>query len=228
MRLMSKLYVKVIKSAVFGIIAFGVLIFLPAGTLNYWQGWAFLVTFVFSTLIVTVYLARHDPKLLERRISAGPQAEKEPAQKVIATLIIFLFAAILVFSALDWRFYWSPVAPWVSIAGDALIFLSYLFFIRVFRENSYGASTIQVTEGQKVVSTGPYAIVRHPMYVGALVMLAGIPLALGSWWGLFFFFITLPILVWRLLDEERFLHKNLPGYTEYTQKVRYRLIRFVW
>jgi protein-S-isoprenylcysteine O-methyltransferase Ste14 len=228
MRFMSKLYVKAIKSAVFGIIAFAALIFLPSGTLNYWQGWAFLTTFVFSTLIITVYLARHDPKLLERRISAGPQAEKEPAQKVIATLIIFLFAAILVFSALDWRFQWSPVAPWVSIAGDALIFLSYLFFIWVFWENSYGASTIQIAEDQKVISTGPYAIVRHPMYAGALVMLAGIPLALGSWWGLFFFFLALPILIWRLLDEERFLHKYLPGYTEYTQKVRYRLIPLVW
>src|SRR5215475_11106419 len=200
MRFMSKLYVKAIKSAIFGIIAFAALI----------------------------YLARHDPKLLERRIRAGPQAEKEPVQKVITTLIIFLFAAILVFSALDWRFQWLPVAPWVSIAGDALIFLSYLFFIWVFRENSYGASTIQIMEDQKVISTGPYAIVRHPMYAGALVMFAGIPLALGSWFGLFFFFLTLPILIWRLSDEERFLHKNLSGYTEYTQKVRYRLIPFVW
>src|SRR5262245_36552301 len=225
---MSKLYVKAIKSAVFGIIAFAALIFLSAWTLNYWQGWAFLATFVFCTVIVTVYLARHDPKLLERRMSAGPRAEKEAAQKVIVTLIMFLFGAILMFSALDWRFQWSPVAAGVSIAGDVLIFLSYLFFIRVFRENSYGASTIQIAEDQKVISTGAYAIVRHPMYAGALVMLAGIPLALGSWWGLFFFFPTLPILVWRLLDEERFLHRNLPGYTEYTQKVRYRLIPFVW
>jgi protein-S-isoprenylcysteine O-methyltransferase Ste14 len=225
---MSKLYVKAIRSAIFGTIAFAALIFVPAGTLNYWQGWAFLATFVFCTLIITVYLARNDPKLLGRRITAGPQAEKEPAQKVIAALIIFLFAALLVFSALDWRFKWSPVPPWVSIAGDLFIFLSYLFFIWVFRENSYGSSTIQVTEDQKVVSTGPYAIIRHPMYAGAIVMFAGIPLALGSWWGLFFFFLTMPILVWRLLDEERLLHKNLPGYTEYTQKVPYRLIPFVW
>jgi protein-S-isoprenylcysteine O-methyltransferase Ste14 len=225
---MNKLYVKAIRSAIFGIIAFAALIFLPAGTLNYWQGWSFLATFVFSTLIVTVYLARHDPKLLERRIRAGPRAEKEPAQKVIATLIMFPCAAMLVFSALDWRLQWSPVAPRVSIAGDTLVFLSYLFFIWVFKENRYAASTIQIAEDQKVISTGPYAIVRHPMYAGALVMLAGIPLALGSWWGLFFFFATMPILVWRLLDEERFLHKNLPGYTEYTHKVRYRLIPFVW
>src|SRR5262245_54708956 len=130
---MSKLYVKAFRSAIFGIIVFAMLIFSSAGTLNYWQGWGFLATFVFSTLIITVYLARHDPKLIERRISAGPQAEKEPAQKVIVTLIILLFAAILVFSALDWRFQWSPVAPLVSLAGDVLIFLSYLFFIWVFR-----------------------------------------------------------------------------------------------
>lgn len=225
---MNKLYVKAIKSAIVGILAFAALLFVPAGTLDYWQGWAFLATFVSSTGLITVSLARHDPKLLERRISAGPQAEKEPAQKVIATLIIFLFAAILVFAALDWRLQWSPVAPWVSLAGDALIVLSYLFFLWVFRENSYSAATIQIAEDHKVISTGPYALVRHPMYAGALVMLAGIPLALGSWWGLFFFFATMPILVWRLLDEERFLHKNLPGYTEYTQKVRYRLIPFVW
>src|SRR5215475_15268868 len=115
---MSKLYVKAIKSAVFGLIACAALIFVPAGTLDYWQGWAFLATFVCSTVLMTVSLARHDPKLLERRLRAGPQAEKEPAQKVIVTLIMFLSAALLVFSALDWRFQWSPVPPWVSIAGD--------------------------------------------------------------------------------------------------------------
>ena len=225
---MSTLYVKAIKSALFGIIACAALIFVPAGTLTYWQGWTFLAIFVFSTVLITVSLARHDPKLLERRIRAGPQAEQEPAQKVIATLLIVLCAALLVFSALDWRLQWSPVAPWVSLAGDALIVLSYLCFLWVFRENSYGASTIQIAADQHVSATGPYAIIRHPMYAGALVMLAGIPLALGSWWGLCFFVLTLPILVWRLLDEERFLHTHLPGYTAYTQKVRDRLMPWVW
>jgi protein-S-isoprenylcysteine O-methyltransferase Ste14 len=225
---MCKLYLKTIRSAIFGITAFAALIFVPAGTVDYWQGWAFLAAFVLSTLIITIYLARNDPALLERRLRAGPQAETEPVQKIIVALIIFLFAGLLVFSALDWRFQWSPVPSWVSMAGDLLIFLSYLFFLWVFRENSYGASTIQVTENQRVVSTGPYALVRHPMYAGALFMLAGIPLALGSWWGVFFFLLTMPVLMWRLIGEERFLHKNLPGYTEYTRKVRYRLIPFVW
>jgi len=225
---MSKLYLKTLRSAIFGFVALATLIFVPAGTIDYWQGWAFLATFVVSTLIITVYLARNDPKLLERRLSAGPQAEKEPVQKIIVGLIIFLFASLLVFAALDWRFQWSSVPLWVSIAGDLLIFLSYGFFLWVFRENSYGASTIQVTEGQKVVSTGPYALVRHPMYAGALFMLAGMSLALGSCWGLFFCLLTIPVLMWRLIDEERFLHKNLAGYTKYTHKVRYRLIPFVW
>src|SRR5262249_8968853 len=124
---MSKLYVKAIKSAILGIIAFAALLFLPAGTINYWQAWAFLATFVFCTLIVTVCLARHDPTLLERRLRAGPQAEKEPAQKVITTLIIFLFAAILVFSALDWRFLLSPLPPLGSFARGALLFFCFLF-----------------------------------------------------------------------------------------------------
>src|SRR5262249_57414649 len=138
------------------------LIFLPAGTINYWQAWTFLATFVFSTLIITVYLARHDPKLLERRLRAGPQAEKEPAQKVITTIIIFLFAAILVFSALDWRFQWSPVAPRGSIARGALIFLSYLFFFLVFKGKNYGASPLPRVEDQKSISNSPYPHVRHP------------------------------------------------------------------
>lgn len=227
-RRMSKLYLRTIRSAIFGFVALAGLIFVPARTVNYWRGWAFLGTFVLSTLIITVYLARNDPKLLDRRLSAGPQAEKEPSQKIIVSLIIFLFAGLLVFSSLDWQFHWSPVPHWVSIAGDLLIFLSYIFFIWVFRANTYGASTIQVIEDQKVVSTGPYAFVRHPMYAGAFVMLAGIPLALGSWWGLFFFLLAIPVLLWRLGDEERFLRRNLPGYTEYTQQVRYRLIPFVW
>jgi protein-S-isoprenylcysteine O-methyltransferase Ste14 len=175
-----------------------------------------------------VYLARHDPKLLERRLSAGPWAEKEPTQKIIMILAMLGFAALPVFSALDWRFHWSPVPPWVSLVGAALIALGYLGIFFVFRENSYGASTIQVVEGQQVISTGPYSVVRHPMYASALVMLAGIPLALGSWWGLLAALLMVPILIWRLLDEERLLHEKLPGHTAYTRKVRYRLVPFLW
>jgi len=135
---------------------------------------------------------------------------------------------MLVFPVLDHRFGWSSVPASVSVLGDALIALAFLFIFFVFKENSYGASTIQIAEGQTVISTGPYALVRHPMYAGALVMLIGTPIALGSWWGLFAVLLILPVLIWRLLDEERFLRQNLAGYAEYQTKVRYRLLPCIW
>jgi len=138
------------------------------------------------------------------------------------------FIAMLVFPVLDHRFGWSSVPASVSVLGDALIALAFLFIFFVFKENSYGASTIQIAEGQTVISTGPYALVRHPMYAGALVMLIGTPIALGSWWGLFAALLILPVLIWRLLDEERFLRQNLAGYAEYQTKVRYRLLPCIW
>jgi protein-S-isoprenylcysteine O-methyltransferase Ste14 len=225
---MENLYSRTIRASVLGVIAMAALLFIPAGTFNYWQAWAFMAVFGGSSSVVTVYLARHDPQLLERRLSAGPTAEKETTQKIIMSFAMLGFIALLVFPSLDYRFGWSPVPWYLSVIGDALVALGFLLTYFVIRENSYAASTIQVAEGQKVISTGPYAIVRHPMYAGVLPMLIGMPLALGSWWGLWGLIIIIPTLIWRLLDEERFLHRNLPGYTEYTQKVRYRLIPQLW
>jgi protein-S-isoprenylcysteine O-methyltransferase Ste14 len=219
---------RALRSSLFGILALAALLFIPAWTLAYWQAWLFMAVFVCASGALTMYLAIHDPKLLERRMNVGPRAEKEPAQKIIMVLATLGFIAMLVFPALDYRFGWSPVPASVSVLGDALIALGFLFTFFVFKENSYGASTIQIAEGQTVISTGPYAFVRHPMYAAALVMLLGIPLALGSWWGLFALLLVLPVLIWRLLDEERFLRRNLPGYPEYQAKVRYRLLPFVW
>jgi protein-S-isoprenylcysteine O-methyltransferase Ste14 len=219
---------RALRSSLFVIPALAALLFIPAGTLAYWQAWLFIAVFVCASGALTVYLAIHDPKLLERRMNVGPRAEKEPAQKIIMVLATLGFIAMLVFPALDYRFGWSPVPTSVSVLGDALIALGFLFTFFVFKENSYGASTIQIAEGQTVISTGPYAFVRHPMYAAALVMLLGIPLALGSCWGLFALLLVLPVLIWRLLDEERFLRQNLPGYPEYQAKVRYRLLPFVW
>ena len=219
---------RALRSSLFGIPALAALLFIPAWTLAYWQAWLFMAVFVCASGALTVYLAIHDPKLLERRMNVGPRAEKEPAQKIIMVLATLGFIAMLVFPALDYRFGWSPVPASVSVLGDALIALGFLFTFFVFKQNSYGASTIQIAEGQTVISTGPYAFVRHPMYAAALVMLLGIPLALGSWWGLFALLLVLPVLIWRLLDEERFLRQNLPGYPEYQAKVRYRLLPFVW
>ena len=225
---MSNLYIRAIRSTLLGAIVMAALLFLPAGTLAYWQAWVFLVLFVTASSAIGVYLAIHNPILLERRMNVGPTAEKEKSQKIISFFAFVGFIALLVFPALDHRFGWSPVPPYVSVAGNILVLLGFLLTFVVILENSYAASTIQVAEGQIVVSTGLYAHVRHPMYAGVIPMLVGMPLALGSWWGLFGLILIVPALIWRLLDEEKFLHKNLPGYTAYTQKVRYRLIPLVW
>jgi protein-S-isoprenylcysteine O-methyltransferase Ste14 len=161
-------------------------------------------------------------------MKVGPTAEKEPSQKIIILFALLGFITLLVFPALDHRFGWSLVPPYGSVAGDALVALGFILTFVVIRQNNYAASTIQVVEGQKVVSTGLYAYVRHPMYAGVLPMIVGMPLALGSWWSLFGLVLVVPAIIWRLLDEEKFLHKNLRGYTEYTKKVRYRLIPFIW
>jgi protein-S-isoprenylcysteine O-methyltransferase Ste14 len=206
----------------------GALIFVPAGTLHYWQGWAFLAVFLGSSCAIGIYLAIYDPVLLERRLRAGPMAEKEPMQKLIIFFAIVGFIALIVGPTLAYRFHITTVSAPLSIVGDALILLGFAITFVVLLQNSYAASTIQVAEGQTVVSTGLYAYVRHPMYGGVLPLLAGIPLALGSWVGLLGLFLIVPALAWRLLHEEQFLHKNLQGYTQYTHNVRYRLVPYVW
>jgi len=202
----------------------GALLFIPAGTLRYWQAWLFCAVFFTCNLALTAYLAIKDPQLLERRLKVGPSAEKTAAQKIIMVVATLFFAAAVVLPALDHRFGWSTMSAAVVLLGEALIVLSYVGFLRVFKANTFGAATIQVEDKQRVVSTGPYAIVRHPMYSAALLLAIGMPLALGSWWGLLTLIPCVLVLAWRLLDEEGYLHAHLPGYTEYTRKVRWRLI----
>lgn len=204
------------------------LVFLPAGTLYYWEGWLFSAVFTACSLAITVYLAVNDPQLLERRLRAGPAAETERSQKIIMIAALLTFAAMPVLSATDHRLGWSRVPAEVVVLGNLLIVLAYIGFYLVFRVNTYGAATIQVTEGQTVISSGPYAVVRHPMYAWALLMILGMPLALGSWWGLLLVVPATAGLVARILDEERYLAANLAGYADYMRKVRYRLIPLVW
>jgi protein-S-isoprenylcysteine O-methyltransferase Ste14 len=219
---------RTVKSVIVGLLVFGVLIFWPAGTFAYWQGWAFILTFSVCTNIIGLYLAKTDPALLERRLKVGPGAETRPAQKAIISLAFAAFAALFVVSALDKRLGWSTVPASVSILGDAFVAFGLMIDLRVFQENSYGASTIESMEGQKVISTGPYALVRHPMYVGVLIMVLGVPLALASYWGLLFLFLNVPILMLRIRDEETMLEQELEGYADYMRHVRYRLIPGVW
>ena len=216
------------RSAVIGLLALGVLVFVPAGTLAYWQGWAFIAVFTVSTNIIGLYLAVRDPALLERRMKVGPRAETRMAQKILIAIAFAGMIALPVFSALDHRFGWSHVPIWVALLGNALVALGLMVDLRVFRENSYGASTIEKMVDQKVISSGPYALVRHPMYVGVLILVIGTPLALGSYWGLLFLALNVPVLVLRILDEERMLASELDGYTAYMRSVRYRLVPFIW
>lgn len=209
-------------------IAVAAVLFVAAWTIDYWQAWAFLLVFFGSSFAITAYLAKHDPGLLERRLAAGPSAEKEQSQKVIQVLAMGAFIAIFVFPAIDHRYGWSSIPASVAVVGDLLIAIGFFAVFLVFKENSYASSIIEVGAEQKVVTTGPYAVVRHPMYSGALVMLVGVPLALGSWWGLLLVIPITLVLVWRLLEEEKFLAKSLPGYPEYQDQVRYHLLPLLW
>ena len=206
----------------------GLLVFVPAGTIHYWQAWVYLSIFFGASVLTTLYLMRHDPALLERRMKGGPTAEKRPAQKLIMLATSVGFIALLVVPALDVRFNRSPASPGVVLLGDALVIAGFYFISVVYRENTFTSATIEVAKDQKVISTGPYAIVRHPMYASALLYLLGTPLALGSYRGLWVFAAVVPLLLWRLADEERLLSRDLPGYTEYRKRVRHRLVPHVW
>jgi protein-S-isoprenylcysteine O-methyltransferase Ste14 len=206
----------------------GFLVFVPAGTVRYWQAWVYLSIFTGASALTTLYLIRHDPALLERRMKGGPTAEPRPTQKLIMSGASVGFVGLLVVSALDVRFEWSFVPPGVVLLGDALVIAGFYLILMVYRENTFTSATIEVAQDQKVITTGPYAVVRHPMYAGGGLYLLGTPLALGSYWGLVVLGAVLPLLLWRLFDEERFLSRNLPGYTEYRQRVRHRLVPFVW
>jgi protein-S-isoprenylcysteine O-methyltransferase Ste14 len=225
---MTSLNMKGFGGLVALLVVMAALVFVPAGTLDYWQAWTFLAVYFVASLVISLYLMKKDPALMERRMRGGPFAEKEPAQKIIMVLTSAGFIGLLVVPALDHRFAWSHMSPYAAVAGDVLLGLGWLAILFVFKENTFSSATIELAPDQRVISTGPYAIVRHPMYAGALVMLLGIPIALGSWWGVLVIVAMLPALIWRLIDEERFLARNLPGYVEYQDKVRYRLIPLVW
>jgi protein-S-isoprenylcysteine O-methyltransferase Ste14 len=218
----------IIRSSVIGTIVLVALLFIPAGTLNYWQGWAYVAVAVIASGAYTLYLAKYDPALLKRRTEAGIAYEKEPEQKVIISFLFIAFFALVVLPPLDFRFGWSSVPWYISVVGDALVIVSFYVFYLVSKVNTYAAANVRVEEGQKVISIGVYGLVRHPMYFGALFLVVGTPLALGSWWTLLLIPLFLPILYFRIANEEKVLLRDLQGYEEYRNKVRYRLIPYVW
>ena len=225
---MNNLYTKTLLSLVALAVVMGLLLFVPAGTTQYWQAWVYLAIFTGASLLISLYLIKKDPGLLKRRMSGGPTAEKETTQKIIMLFASIGFIALLVVPALDYRFGWSAVPVLLVIAGDLLVAIGFYFIFLVYKENTFTSAIIEIAENQKVISTGPYALVRHPMYASALLYLTGTPLALGSYWGLVALVFMISFLIWRLFDEERFLAMNLPGYMEYQKKVQRRLVPYVW
>jgi len=207
---------------------FFALLLAPAGSLDYWQGWLYGALFFVTTTGIGIYFLKHDPRALERRMKVGPAAEREPTQKIIITVILAGFVLLLIIPGFDHRWHWSQVPTWLVLTSDALVVLSLIGTAVVVRQNSYAASTVTVEAGQPVVSTGLYAIVRHPMYSAALILTGFTPLALGSYWGLLMIVPIIATLAWRLLDEERVLKRDLPGYLDYCRRVRFRLVPGLW
>ena len=206
----------------------GIALFVPAGTLDYPQAWFFLAVFGASTIAITAYLMRNDPQLLEHRLRGGPTAETSTIQRVLMWMASTGFIAIPVISGFDRREHWSSVVPPVVVAGFVLIIAGLTITFLVVRENPFASATIELAADQRVISSGPYALVRHPMYSGGLLYLVGMPLALGSYWAFIGVALIKLALVYRLLDEEQMLAKSLPGYAAYLARVKYRLFPGIW
>lgn len=205
-------------------IVMGLVLFLPAGSLKFWQAWIVLAIFSALTLFITAYFLKKDPGLLSRRMKVK---EKEP-QPGIMRILSFLSMLAYVIPGFDFRFHWSTVPLWLVITADVMVFLGYVLIIIVFRENSYASTVIQVEKEQQVITTGPYAVVRHPMYTGLIIMMLFTPLALGSYWALIFSCLSIPANVFRIRKEEETLVRDLPGYTDYLAKTPHRLIPSIW
>jgi protein-S-isoprenylcysteine O-methyltransferase Ste14 len=223
-----KIALQTAVASVLGIGAFVLLSFVPAGTLNWWRGWIFIAVFTLATLVPSVYLARRDPDALKRRMKAGPTNETRPVQRVVIAVCFLLIPGMLVIAGLDHRFRWSMVPVPIVILGDVLVAAGLVLAQWVVIQNSYAAATITVEREQPLVDTGLYGMVRHPLYVGALIMMVGSPLALGSLWALVVLVPGFVALAVRIVDEEQMLTEQLPRYDEYTQKVPYRLLPHVW
>jgi protein-S-isoprenylcysteine O-methyltransferase Ste14 len=221
----SRLALQGLIKFVAGLLLLGAALFLPAWTVRYFGAWLFLGVLFIPMLIMGIVMLIKAPALLEKRLNGK---EKESAQKGVLALSGLIFPAGFLLSALDFRFGWSHVPLWVVIVASVLFLIGYATYAEVMRENTYLSRTVEVQKGQRVISTGLYGVVRHPMYLATLLMFLPIPLILGSFWGLVPMLLYPVILVIRILNEEQVLTEGLAGYAEYKNKVKYRLIPFVW
>ena len=217
---------KVFRGLLTHILIVALPIFMAAGTLYYRQGWAVMLIYSVTLLGIFMYLLKHDRALLERRMQVG--GEKDKRQRLIQPFMFLAFGSTLVIPALGYRFSLLPVPIAIEVLGDVLLALGFYTIFLVFKQNTYASAIVETTAEQKIIDTGLYGIVRHPMYTAGLIIFMALPLALGSWWGLAAFIPSTLVLVWRVIEEEKVLIKNLTGYADYRQRVTYRLVPFVW
>lgn len=221
----SRLVVLVFSRVAMFIPVMMLMVFWPAGTFAYWEGWVYLLILLGPALAIFPWLLKNSPELLANRMR---MREKGTTQQWLVILSGVFLVAAYVLPGFDHRWGWSDVPAVVVIAADVLVLLGYLGVLWVFRENRFASRVVEVTQAQRVIDTGPYAWMRHPMYVGVIVMYLASPIALGSYWALLPALLMVPVLVVRILDEEALLRRELPGYVDYTERVRYRLVPGVW
>lgn len=225
---MNNLLVKTVLGFTFLMLVLALALFIPAGSLNYWQAWVYLANWAVCVILITGYLIKNDRELLAGRVQAGPVAETQKNQKIIQSLASLCFVALFIVPGLDYRNGWSNVPPIVSLMADGCVALGFFIVFLTFKENSYTRATIEVSAGQTVTTSGPYRFVRHPMYAGASLLLIATPPALGSWIAEIFAVLLILVVAVRLLDEEQVLKQNLAGYPEYCRQVQYHLVPYVW
>lgn len=221
----GKLIIQAITKLLIGLIAIGILLFLPAGTILYWNAWLFIGVLFIPVIILGIILLLKSPELLAKRLNAK---EKESKQKQVVGLSMLMFIGGFIVAALDFRYSWCKLPNWVIIIAVVTFLISYVLYVEVMRENEYLSRTVEVQENQKVIDTGMYGIVRHPMYSVTLLLFLSIPFILGSVYSFIIFLIYPFLLVKRIKNEEAILKESLTGYVEYTKKVKYRLIPFIW
>jgi protein-S-isoprenylcysteine O-methyltransferase Ste14 len=225
---LNNLIVKSVLGLLFLDLCLALALFVSAGSLAFWQAWVFLAVWTVCVVFITAYLYKYDQKLLASRTQAGPVSETQKVQQVIQAFASLFFIGLFIVPGLDFRFHWSQVPPLLSWVSDAFVALGFYIVFLTFKENSYTSAVIEVAEAQKVVTSGPYRLVRHPMYAGAILLLLFAPLALGSWLALPFPLPLIAVVAIRAVEEEKFLRSNLAGYADYCQKVRYRLVPYIW
>ena len=224
----SRLAKRAIRGVIRVQIVLALLLFVPAGSLRFWEAWLYWILFSVSVLVITLHLLQHDPALVARRMQIGPGAESRMSQKIVQWVAGVLCAALYLAPGFDHRLQWSTIPTPAVLVAIALVMFGLWIVFRALKDNSYAAGTVRVEADQQVVSSGLYAWIRHPMYLGSFLGFLATPLALGSLWALLPAILLCAVVVVRLLDEEQHLSENLPGYDAYCRKVRYRLIPAVW